>query len=64
MLPDGATLRNGDCFLLGAVLTAEIEAFVSDRVALLLSVRERALGGSTVGTFHTQIGIGIKFIFN
>lgn len=64
LLPDGARITDADCSLWGGALTAEIEAFVSNRVALLLSCRERILGGSTVGTFHTQVGIGVKIIIN
>ena len=64
LLHDGARLRNEDCFLYGGALSAEVETFLSDRVVFLLSVRERVLGGSTVGTFHTQIGFGFKFLIN
>ena len=42
----------------------ELEAYLTDRVALLLNARERALFGSDIGTFHTQVGLGLKFIIN
>ena len=64
LLPDGATLSDEDCFIYGGALTLELEAYLTDRVALLLNARERALFGSDIGTFHTQVGIGLKFIIN
>ena len=64
LLHDGARLRDADCFLYGGALTAEVETYLCDKVVFLVSVRERALAGSTVGTFHTQFGFGFKFIIN
>ena len=64
LLHDGARLRDADCFLYGGALTAEVETYLCDKVVFLVSVRERVLAGSTVGTFHTQIGFGFKFIIN
>ncbi len=64
LLPDGATIQNKDVFLYGAALTLETEIFLVDWAALLLNVRERALFGSSVGKFNTQIGLGIRFIIN
>ncbi len=61
---DGATLRNKDCFIYGCALTLEMDAYLSDRIVLLLSVRERALWGTSTGRFHTQFGAGLKFIIN
>ena len=46
LLPDGATLSDKDCFIYGGALTLELEAYLTDRVALLLNARERALFGS------------------
>ena len=43
LLPDGATLSDKDCFIYGGALTLELEAYLTDRVALLLNARERAL---------------------
>lgn len=64
LLHDGARLRNADCFLYGGALTAEVETYLCDKVVFLVSIRERALAGSSVGTFHTQIGFGFRFIIN
>ena len=63
-LPDGATLQNKDGFLYGGALTLETEIYLSDWLVLLVNVRERLLGGSSVGLFNTQPGIGLKFILN
>ncbi|WP_042367758.1 conjugal transfer protein TraO [Bacteroides neonati] len=64
LLPDGATLRNQDTFIYGGAITLELETYLSDRVVLLLNARERILWGSSIGHFHTQFGVGLKFIIN
>jgi hypothetical protein len=64
LLPDGATINNSDTFLYGGALTFELETYLSDRLVLLLHVRERLLIGSSIGKFNTQTGLGIKFIIN
>lgn len=64
LLPDGATLRNQDAFIYGGAITLELETYLSDRVVLLLNARERVLWGSSIGHFHTQFGVGLKFIIN
>ena len=61
---DGSTLRNKDRFLYGGAITLEMETYLADRVVLLLTARERMLFGSTTGKFHTQFGLGLKFIIN
>lgn len=63
-LRDGATLRNRDAFLWGGALSAAFEAYLSDRVVLLLRVRERCTPSSPTGAFHTQIGCGFRVIIN
>ena len=64
LLPDGSTLLSKDAFVYGEALTLELETYLTDRMVLLLNVRERALFGSSIRTFHTQVGIGMKFIIN
>jgi hypothetical protein len=64
LLFDGSTITSEDNYLYGGALTDEVETYLSDRIVLLLNVRERILGGSSVGLFHTQIGCGLKFIIN
>ena len=59
-LYDGSTLRDKDAFIYGGAITLEVEAYLSDRVVLLLTGRERILWGNSTGHFHTQFGIGIK----
>lgn len=61
---DGATLLNKDAFVYGAAVTLELETFITDRIILLVNARERILWGSSVGKFSTQLGTGIKIIFN
>jgi len=61
-LTDGATLLNKDNFLYGGAVALEIETFVTDRIILLFNIKERLLFGSSVGKFHCQTGIGVKYI--
>ena len=61
-LSDGATLLNKDKFLYGGAFALEIETFITDRIVLLLNIKERLLFGSSVGKFHFQSGIGVKYI--
>ncbi len=64
LLFDGSSLRNRDRFVFGGAITLEVETYLTDRVVLLLTWRERFLSGSDVSKFHTQFGIGLKFIIN
>jgi hypothetical protein len=64
ILYDGATINNADGFLYGGALTLEMETYLSDRIVLLVNVRERLLAGSSVGKLNTQFGLGIKFVIN
>jgi hypothetical protein len=64
LLPDGATVLNGDAFLFGAALTLEAEIYLSDRAVLLCNVKERLLSGSSVGKLNTLFGIGIKYMIH
>lgn len=64
LLFDGSTLQNRDRFMYGGAITLEIETYLSDRVVLLFTGRERFLFGSDVSKFHTQFGVGLKFIIN
>jgi hypothetical protein len=61
---DGATINNKDAFLYGGALTLEAETYLTDRIILLVNVRERLLAGSSVGKLNTQFGLGLKFIIN
>lgn len=64
LLFDGATITSKDNFLYGSAISFEIETYLTDKLVLLLNARERVLLGSDISKFHTQVGIGIKFIIN
>lgn len=64
LLYDGSTLVNEDAFIYGGAVTLELETYLTDRIVFLINARERALFGSSISKFHTQFGIGIKFIIN
>jgi len=59
---DGSRLTNDDAFIYGGAVTLELESYLTDRIVLLLDARERCLWGGSTGHFHTQFGVGIKFI--
>ena len=50
-------------YAIGAV-ALETEIYLSDAIALTASVKERLVWGNSTGHFHTQFGIGMKFIIN
>ena len=64
VLHDGSTLHDRDAFIYGGALTLDVECYVADRIALLANLRERCLWGGDTRKFHTQFGVGIKFIIN
>ena len=64
VLHDGAMLHDKDSFIYGGALTLDVEFYVADRVALLANLRERCLWGNATRHFHTQFGLGVKFIIN
>lgn len=63
-LYDGSTLRDKDAFIYGGAITLEMETYITDRIVLLLTGRQRVLWGNSTGHFHTGFGIGLKFIIN
>lgn len=64
LLFDGATITTEDNFLYGGAVSFEIETYLTDKVVLLLNARERILLGTDINKFHTQLGVGIKFMIN
>ena len=64
MLYDGSKLLAKDAFIYGGAITLELETYVTDRIVLLASVRERALWGGSLSVFTIQFGLGVKFIIN
>lgn len=63
-MSDGATLQNKGAFIYGGAVALETEIYLSDAIALTTSVKERLVWGNSTGHFHTQFGIGMKFIIN
>lgn len=64
LLFDGSTLENSDHFLYGIAITLEMETYLTDRLVLLLRGRERILPRSDIAKFHTQFGLGLRFMIN
>ena len=64
LLFDGSTLHARDRFVYGGAVTLDMEIYIADRIALLANIRERCLWGGDTSKFHTQYGLGIKFIIN
>lgn len=63
-MSDGATLQNKGAFIYGGAVALETEIYLSDAIALTASVKERLIWGNSTRHFHTQFGIGMKFIIN
>lgn len=63
-LSDGGRVEDRDRFVGGGAVGMEAETYLTDRIVLLLNVRERALWGADTDKFHTEIGFGIKYIIN
>jgi hypothetical protein len=64
LLPDGATIRNRDTFIYGGAITLEAETYLTDRIVLLLTGRQRVLWGNSTGRFHTQFGVGLRIMID
>lgn len=64
ILYDGSRLLAKDAFVYGGAITLELETYITDRIVLLASIRERALWGSSLSVFTTQFGLGLKFIIH
>lgn len=64
LLYDGATIQNKDHFIYGGAIILEMETYVSDRVVLVLTGRERILWGTSTGHFHFQFGLGVRFLIH
>jgi len=64
LLYDGSTIQNKDRFLYGGAITFQVDVYLNDKVILLLTGRERILCGTTTGHFHTQFGVGLKFMIH
>ncbi len=63
-LGDGAVIQDRDRIVYGGAFGLEIEYFLNDRYVLLLHVREKCVGGSDIGLWHTEFGAGIKMMLN
>ncbi len=64
LLYDGASLRKYESFIYGGAVTLEAERYLSDKIALLLRLRERFVwGGASGQACHFQYGAGVKYIF-
>ena len=64
MLQYGSRLDDRDGFIYDGALTLDVECYVAERIDLLANLRERCLWGGDTRKFHTQFGVGIKFIIN
>lgn len=61
-LPDGGVIADRNRFVFGGALGLEMEYYLNDRYVLLLRVREKCLGNSDVGWWHTEAGLGLKMM--
>lgn len=63
-LPDGGRVQDRNRFVFGGALGLEAEYYLSDRYVLLLRAREKCLGNSDVGVWHTEAGLGLKIMLH
>jgi hypothetical protein len=63
-LLDNSMPTNKEGFIYGGAVTLELETYLTDRIVLLVTGRERALWGNDTGRFHAQAAAGIKLIIN
>lgn len=54
-LYDGSTLRDEDSFIGGGAITLELEAYLTDKIVLLFTGRERILWGNSTGHFFAVV---------
>lgn len=64
LLLDGSTLLDKDYFICGGALTLELGAYLTNRIALFVNARERALFSPDTDKFHMQVSLGIRLIIN
>ena len=57
-----AGLPDAESFLYGGAVSLEAETYLTDRLVLVLRLRERILWGGAASLFHTGFGVGIRYI--
>ncbi len=62
VLKDGSTIKAKDAIVYGGALALQADFYLSDKIALTANVKERFVFGNSTGHFHTQYGVGVKFI--
>ena len=63
LLPDGATLLDGSCFVYGSAVHGSMEVFLTDRVLFLVKAQGRFLFGTDVHRFRPAVSAGLRFNF-
>lgn len=62
VLSDGGRIQDRNRFVFGGALGLEAEYYINDTYVILLRIREKCLANSDVGLWHTEAGLGLKFI--
>ena len=62
VLKDGSIIKAKDAIVYGGALALQADFYLSDKIALTANVKERFVFGNSTGHFHTQYGVGVKFI--
>lgn len=62
LLADGATIKASDSFIYGGAVSAGMDFYLSDSVALGLQLRERFIFGNHTGHTHFSYGLSIKYV--
>ena len=64
LLSDGATLHNTDAFIYGGTVNLQADFYLSDRIALIATVKGRFIFGNSTGHFRFQWGAGIRIMID
>ncbi|ATL48942.1 conjugal transfer protein TraO [Chitinophaga caeni] len=63
LLPDGALIRSEEGFIYGAGGRLSLEAWLGDRLVVVLQGRSRLLWNTSTDQFRPSAGLGLRFNF-
>ena len=61
VLPDGAMLLDGSCFVYGGGVHLSVECFLTDNIVLVVRTQGRMLFGTDVHHFRPALTAGLRF---
>lgn len=64
LLSDGATLHDSDAFIYGGSVGIQMDFYLSDRIALTASAKEKFIFGNDTGHFRFVWGAGVRIMID